>query len=326
MKYGNIEGIDKKISRLIQGTMMMSDKDEASLEEGFKILDAVASLGCNAFDSGEIYGGGGSEGCLGKWMAARGNREEMVVLDKGCHPMDGKKRVTPEDLAYGIKVGLERLQTDYIDLYVLHRDNPEVPVGPIVEEFNRQYDAGRIQAFGGSNWTVERIEEANEYAAKHRLKPFTVSSPNYSLARQIGSPWGDDCITVSGPENAPARQWYAERKMPLLTWSSMARGFFSGRYDRNNFNEMANGPDKSSIHAYCYEENFQRLDRATELAEKKGLTVAQIALAYVLNQPLDIYALVGCYTYEEFEQCVQALNVTLTGAEQEWLNLERERL
>jgi aryl-alcohol dehydrogenase-like predicted oxidoreductase len=322
MKYGNIEGIDNKISRLIQGTMMMSDKDNESLEAGFKILDAVNSLGCNAFDTGEIYGGGGSEGCLGKWMKERGNRKDMVVLDKGCHPMNGKKRVTPEDLAYGIKVGLERLQTDYIDLYVLHRDNPELPVGPIVEEFNRQFDAGAIKAFGGSNWTVERIEEANEYAAKHNLKPFSVSSPNYSLARQIGSPWGDDCITVSGPENAPARKWYADHKMPILTWSSMARGFFSGRYNRDNFQEMANGPDQSSIHAYCYEENFVRLDRATELAKKKGLSVAQIALAYVLSQPLDIYALVGCYTYEEFEQCAQALDIPLTLEEQKWLNLE----
>ena len=322
MKYGKITGSEKKVSRLIQGTMMMSDKDEESLTAGFKILDAVSSLGCNAFDSGEIYGGGGSEGCLGKWMTARGNREEMFILDKGCHPQNGKKRVTPEDLAYGIDVGLKRLETDYIDLYVLHRDDLDVPVGPIIEEFNRQFDKGRIRAFGGSNWTHPRIEEANEYAAKHNLKPFTVSSPNYSLARQVKSPWGDDCITISGPENASVRQWYSDNNMPLLTWSSMARGFFSGRYNRDNFKEMANGPDDSSIKAYCYEENFVRLDRAHELAEKKGLTVAQIALAYVLSQSLDIYALVGCYTHEEFSQCADALDVPLTLKEQKWLNLE----
>ncbi|MBN2712457.1 MAG: aldo/keto reductase [Planctomycetes bacterium] len=322
MQYGKIAGIEKKISRLIQGTMMVNDKSPESLEKGFEILDMAVSLGCNAFDTAHGYGGGGSERGIGKWMQTRGNREDIVILDKGCHPYDGRKRVTPEDLRSDLNESLERLQTDYVDMYVLHRDDPVVEVGPIVEELNRHLAAGRIKAFGGSNWTHQRVEAANEYAEKHNLAPFTVSSPNYSLARQVQSPWGDDCVTISGDENRGAREWYASRKMPLLTWSSIARGFFSGRYDRSNYKDIANGPDESSLRAYCHEENFQRLDRVAELASDKGVSIAQIALAYVMSQPLDIFALVGCYTREEFSQCVEASNMRLSPEECAWLNLE----
>jgi len=322
MRYGRIPGLDKEVSRLVQGTMMLHPDKQ---QENFELLDALLAMGCNTFDLAHGYGGGGCDRVFGAWLESRGQRERVVVLEKGAHHNADRKRVTPFDIASDLHDSLARLRTDYVDVYVLHRDNPAVPVGPIVDALNHWKDAGKIRIFGGSNWTHTRIQEANEYAQKHGLEPFRVSSPNYSLAVQVKSPWGDDCISISGPANAGVRAWYAQEKFPLFTWSSLARGFFSGRYTRENYEAMKSTPDASSVHAYCCEENFQRLDRVAELAREKGLTIPQIAMAYVANQPLNIFALIGCYTPQEFRECLQAAALELSSAELAWLNLERVR-
>lgn len=321
MEYGKVKGLNKKVSRIAQGTIMLN---AAKAEEGFSLLDGVYALGCNTFDAAHIYGGGASERVLGQWLEKRDIRKEVVILSKGAHHNGDRKRVTPFDIASDLHDSLARLRTDHIDLYVLHRDDPEVPVGPIVEALNEHHAAGRIGAFGGSNWQPERIQEANEYAAAHSLEPFALSSPNFSLAEQVNEPWAG-CISISGPQSAAARAWYAQQQMPLFTWSSLARGFFSGRLTRQNFEELKPTLDSSCVHAYCYEQNFQRLDRAGELAREKGKSVPQVALAYVLQQPLGIFALVGCETPEEFRVNTEALALKLTPAEMEWLDLRRER-
>lgn len=321
MEYGKVKGLGKPVSRLVQGTMVLRP-DKA--EQGFALLDAVFALGCNTFDAAHLYGGGSCERMLGQWIEERGLREKVVILTKAAHHNADRKRVTPFDIAADLHDSLARLRTDYIDLYVLHRDDPAVPVGPIVEVLNEYHAAGRIRVFGGSNWTTERLQEANEYAQAHGLVPFAVSSPNFSLAEQVEAPWAD-CITISGPQNQQARAWYAQQHMPLFTWSSLARGFFSGRLTRRNFEEVKASLDSSTVRAYGCEPNFQRLDRAGELAREKGKSVPQVALAYVLQQPLEIFALVGCETPEEFRVNTEALEIVLTPAEMEWLDLRRER-
>jgi len=319
MEYGKVKGLEKKVSRIAQGTIMLSAN---KAEEGFALLDGVYALGCNTFDAAHVYGGGACERVLGQWIEKRGLREQVVILSKGAHHNGDRKRVTPFDIAADLHDSLARLRTDHIDLYVLHRDDPAVPVGPIVEALNEHHAAGRIRAFGGSNWQPERIQEANEYAAAHQLVPFALSSPNFSLAEQVNEPWAG-CLSLSGPQNAAARTWYAANRLPLFTWSSLARGFFSGRLTRQNFEELKPNLDSSCVHAYCYEQNFQRLDRAGELAREKGKSVPQIALAYVLQQPLEIYALVGCETPEEFRVNTEALEIRLTQEEMDWLDLRR---
>ncbi len=112
--------------------------------------------------------------------------------------------------------------------------------------------------------------------------------------------------------------------MPLFTWSSLAGGFFSGRFKRDNLHTFTDYFDKVCVESYCIEENFQRLDRATRLAKEKGLTLPQIALAYVMNQPLNIWTLVGCQNGQEFAANVAASNVTLSAEEMAWLGLGRE--
>jgi aryl-alcohol dehydrogenase-like predicted oxidoreductase len=144
------------------------------------------------------------------------------------------------------------------------------------------------------------------------------SSPNLSLAVQFEEPW-PDCVSISGDEAKEDRKWYEETRMPLFTWSSLAGGFFSGRFTRDNLDAFEAYLDKICIETYCYEENFGRLDRAGVLAREKGLSVPQVALAYVLDQPLEIFALVGCNTGDEFRANVEADAVELTPEEIAWL-------
>jgi len=107
--------------------------------------------------------------------------------------------------------------------------------------------------------------------------------------------------------------------MPLFTWSSLAGGFFSGRFTRDNLDTFETYLDRLCVETYCQEENFGRFDRANVLAREKGLTVPQVALAYVLDQPLEVFALVGCNTGEEFRANVEAGAVGLTPEELAWL-------
>lgn len=319
MLYGTVPGVGKKISRLVQGTVPVGSGNPDS----YALLDAVFEAGCTAFDTAHVYGGGDNERVFGKWIRDRGVRSKVVILAKGAHHSGDRRRVTPWDIAADLHDTLARLQTDYLDLYVLHRDDPSVPVGPIVEALNRWKDAGKIRAFGGSNWSHKRIQQANAYAAKYGLTPFAVSSPNFSLADQVREPWGE-CLTISGPANEEARQWYARSKVALFPWSSLAGGFFSGRIRRDNLDTFKDGLDRLAVDCYAREDNFQRLDRAEELARAKGYTIPQIALAYVMNQPLNIFALVGCRTGEEFRQNAEALKIRLTEREMAYLDLRAD--
>jgi aryl-alcohol dehydrogenase-like predicted oxidoreductase len=320
MKYGHVQGVDKPVSRLVQGTMMLNSRE---LEQSFALLDAVFALGCNTFDTAHVYGGGDCERTLGRWVHERQVRDQVVIIGKGAHHNQDRKRVTPFDITSDIYDSLARFKFDDIDLYLLHRDDPTVPVGPIVEILNEHKRAGRIHAFGGSNWTHERIREANDYAAAHGLTPFAASSPNFSLAEQVKEPW-DDCITVSGPQNVAARDWYTQQQIPLFTWSSLAGGFFSGRFERDNLAGFDDYLDKLVVDCYCTPQNFERLDRVKQLAGELNLSIPQVALAYVLSQPLNIFALVGCRTREEFVVNTVALDTKLSPKQLAWLDLRED--
>src|SRR2546421_6894446 len=124
MEYGSVVGIDKPISRLAQGTIMITS---ANLAESFALLDGVFELGCTAFDTAHVYGGGDNERTVGRWIRERGLREKIVLIGKGVHPNADRKRVTPWDITADLYDSLARFKTDYIDLYLLHRDDPTVP-------------------------------------------------------------------------------------------------------------------------------------------------------------------------------------------------------
>lgn len=309
MQYGQITGIQLPIARLVMGTMACTTDD---MELTCELLDAYVKAGGNCLDTAYIYGGGKSEKAIGEWMRARHNRRQIVLIDKGAHPRaDGIPRVNPHAIEEDLNESLERLGTDYIDLYLLHRDDPDYPVGPIIECLHAQREAGRIRAYGGSNWTHRRIRKANEYAATHGLWGFVASSPYFGLAVQKEPPW-PGCIAL----DKEGWEWHRERQFPLLPWSSQAGGFFTGRYSP----EIHDNPTVERV--YYSEANWERLRRARELGKAKDVTANQIALAYVLHQPFPVFPLIGPRRLEELSESLGALEVSLTLQEMRWLNLE----
>ncbi len=318
MDYGTIPGINKPVSRLVQGTTLLTPKKRKA---GFALLDAVFEQGGNTFDTAHIYGGGDCERVLGEWINKRSLRDRVVILDKGAHHSSKRRRVTPADIASDINDSLERLQTDSIDLYLLHRDDPSVEVGPIVEALNEHLRAGRISAFGGSNWTHQRIEQANDYAREHELVPFVASSPNFSLAVMVQEPW-EGCIGISGSDNQAAQAWYTDTQLAVMPWSSLAGGFLSGRFSPEEI--LAQSEDQLHVKSFRSEDNLHRLERAMMLARRKGLTVPQVATAYVLSRPMNIFPLVGCQSGEEFAQNAQACEIKLTQEEITFLELQSD--
>jgi aryl-alcohol dehydrogenase-like predicted oxidoreductase len=317
MRYGEISGVNKPVARVVQGsTMIGSDLDEA---QSFALLDQVYELDCNTIDTAHVYSGGESERIIGRWMQARGVRDKLILITKGAAHSEDRRRMTPFDIASDLYDSLARLKTDHIDLYLLHRDDPDAPFEPILEALNEHRQAGRIHAFGASNWSHERIEAANIYARANGLGPFVASSPQFSLAESLTEPW-PLCVSIGGSAGSAAREWYTYSQMPLLVWSPLSSGFFSGRFRRDNLHTFGEREwDEVVVRTYAHEVNFQRLERAEVLAREKGLIPAQVALAYVMNQPMNIFAQVGPHSGEKFKTNIEASEVRLTPQEMAWL-------
>ncbi len=318
MEYVKFPHIEKQASRFVLGTFGMFPDN---MEKHFSTLDAAVALGITTIDTARAYD---SEPTVGRWLQERGLREQIVLLSKGAHPSDYRQRVTPYDIDSDLFESLAALQTDYLDIYLLHRDNPELPVGPIMEKLNEHYAAGRIRCFGGSNWTHTRLEEANEYAYAHNLVPMEISSPNYSLAEQVQNPFAPGCVTISGPENQAARAWYEKTQMPVLAYSSIARGFFSGRVTKELFDTAPEQIDMFCRIGYCGAGNFKRLERCAELAAEKGVSIPQIAMAFVLASPMQVFPIIGAANREEILSSLQAMELHLSPAECAYLDLQSD--
>jgi aryl-alcohol dehydrogenase-like predicted oxidoreductase len=287
------------------------------------LLDRFVAAGGTAVDTARVYAGGTSERAFGEWLRRRGRREQMVVIGKGAHhdSQTFTRRVNPAAIHEDIQISLREMGLDAIDIYILHKDDPDTPVGPIVEALNEEAAAGRIRVYGGSSWSHERIAAANAYAAARGLRPFAVSSPNLALAVPNEPMWVG-CISLAG--DAEALAWYEQTRLPIFAWSAQARGFFSGRYAPEK-TEGTTVDAQNVIRTYYSDANWERYRRADDLGRAKGCTRQQIALAWVLHQPLDVYALIGPTTVVELEDCLGALEVELSADELAWLNLQEDR-
>ncbi|RIX53995.1 aldo/keto reductase [Paenibacillus nanensis] len=307
MDYIQIKGCPKPVSRLMKGTDYFFHDN---YEKAAANMDAFLAIGGNSVDSAHIYCGGQSEEVLGRYMEERRNRDKIVILTKGAHHDHTGHRVTKEAIDYDLSVSLERLRTDYIDLYALHRDDPSMPVEIIVDALNEHMANGTVKAIGVSNWTWQRIDEANKYASANGLNGFTFSSPNLSLAKP-NEPFWKGCVSA----DEETCRWHEKEQLPLLSWSSQARGFFTGRFTP----EVRDNADL--VRVFYSEDNWERLARAKQLAEEKGVTAIQIALAYVLNQPFPTCALIGAQNAAELQSCDEGSRITLTKEEMAWLDL-----
>ncbi len=298
---GEIAGVTKAVSRLIMGC-----DNQPNLAHASVMFDDFAERGGNAFDTAWLYGRGLQERLLGQWMRNRGAREEMVVIAKGAHtPL-----CDPRQLRLQLHESLDHLQTDYADLYLMHRDNLEIPAGEFVDALEEQRRAGRIRAWGVSNWTLPRVEEARRHAERRGIPGPAALSNNLSLARMVAPVW-EGALSVSDPES---RAWLKRTQMPLLAWSSQARGFFT----RGNPKDRR---DAELARCWYSEENFERLRRTRELARKRKTPPVDLALAWVLRQPFPTFALIGPRTLEETRVSMGALKVELSEKEFRWLDL-----
>jgi aryl-alcohol dehydrogenase-like predicted oxidoreductase len=311
MKYGTIAGLDRPASRVVLGSMAFSPENQGLTDE---MIEAFLERGGNLIDTAHVYRGGGSERAIGDWLRRKGQRERVLLMTKGAHHDRLGKRVIPREIAFDLGQSLERLATSYVDLYVLHRDDPAVPVGPIVEALNQHRERGRMRAIGGSNWSHARLAEANDYARQHGLVPFAVSSPNFALAVPNEPMW-PDCISIAGDREA--LDWYRQMQLPILSWSSQAGGFFSGRFSP----EQTENKDMARV--YYSNANWERLRRAEQLAKELGSTPIQISLAWVLNQPdLNVFPLIGPRSLDELDSSLAAAEIELSPQQVRWLNLE----
>ncbi|TDO52732.1 aryl-alcohol dehydrogenase-like predicted oxidoreductase [Kribbella sp. VKM Ac-2527] len=302
MTYGKVAGLDKQVSRLVMGV-----DNQETLTHAATMFDDFVERGGTTFDTAYIYGGGRGEKLLGQWIKSRGNRDEVVVIGKGAHT----PYCDPESIAWQLEESLDRLQTDHVDLYLMHRDNEEIGVGEFVDVLDEQFRAGRIKAYGGSNWSTSRFDEANAYAEANGKQPFTLLSNHLSLARAYDVPW-KGCRHVSDDES---QAWLRDRQVALFPWSSQARGFFTGRA------KPEDRSDEELVRCFYSDENFERLRRARELAAAKGVEPTAIALAWLLHQSYPVFPLIGPRHISETRTSLPGLSVQLTDEEVAWLTL-----
>ena len=301
-----IADLDTPISQLVIGC---DNKDD--IASGALVWDAWMETGGNAFDTGFVYGGGHHEKVLGQWIANRGVAKDVITIVKGGHT----PYCTPRAIEAQLDISLERLGLNHAPIYIMHRDNPNVPVGEFVDLLNRLHKAGRIGAFGGSNWSIARFKEANAYAASKGLKPLTILNNNLSLAVMERPVW-PGCITSN---NAETLAFLRESKTAHVSWSSQARGYFLPEVLRSRL-----PADTSPETCFGSPANAERRTRAENLAKQYGVSPHNIATAWVLAQSFPSLALVGPRSPGEIASTLPALGLKLSAKEVAWLNLEAD--
>jgi aryl-alcohol dehydrogenase-like predicted oxidoreductase len=313
MEYSKIEGVKNPVSRLIFGAAV---QQMWRGEDASEVLDAAFNSGITTFDTARGYGG--SEVSLGNWIEKRGNRNDINIITKGCMLTDSKTKITSKLISQEVSQSLSALKVDFIDIYFLHKDDKTSDVGPIIEKLNELHEKEIIGIFGASNWTSQRIEEAQEYAYKRGLKGFYVAQQCYSFLEQIEDPF--DSVCLAGEKNKKEREWYIKNNMPVFAYSALARGFLSGKVkSKDNAEKVKEMFDKGFVMEYFHPQNMERLARLERMAEEKRITVPELALIYLLNTGVNVYPIMSP-SAKHVESNVKAVGVRLTEEEYLWLD------
>ncbi len=291
----------------------------------FALLDSYVELGGNVLDTANVYGKWGvektntSEQIIGRWLKANHNRNELVLCTKGCHyEMDTPhiQRVTPEALRQDLAESMQSLSADSIDLYYLHRDNPAVPVGEMVDALHEAVHKGWVHHVGVSNWTAERIIAAQDYArSQYGIERFLVADQmmwNLAVPNRA-EPAGPYTLAM----NEALFALHQRSGMAVFVYSSQANGFFSKAL-RDDFetNPAFNGVKA----AFLNEETQRRVELVRQISQETGFDGTQIALAWLLNQPVVTVPIIGCRTVEQLESSFGALDAGLREVVAEKMN------
>ena len=317
MQYDKITGLEKKISKLIMGNDNQNDYDAA-----VKLWDHWIQVGGNAFDNAHIYGGGSMETLLGKWHKSRNNLKDLVIIAKGAHTPN----CDPKSISTQLTESLDRLQCESADVYIMHRDNLDIPVSEFIDVLNDEKQKGRIKIFGASNWTLQRFKEANEWAKLNDKFGFSILNNNLALCKMINPLW-EGCVSSN---DRKILEYLENTNTAHLSWSSQGRGFFlpdeitKRIEDQITKDETWRKPGEHSsgpLSCFDSEDNRERKKRANRLALNKNTTAQNIAGAWPINLNFPSFALIGPRKIEEIDSSLNNLKIKFSNKEIAWLNL-----
>ena len=296
-----IKGIEKYASRLALGC----DNQTSSLH-AFTMFDHFYGAGGRIFDTAYIYNNGKGDKYLGDWINSRNLEKDIIVIGKGAHT----PQCEPQFIRPQILESLERLNIETLDIFCLHRDNPDIPVSEFMDALDEVKSEGLINLIGASNWDLERFSEARDYAQLNNKEPFTALSNNFSLAEMVDPVW-PGCVGV----NNQYINYLIENQIMLFPWSSQARGFFIEKKEITSNEHFSNPSLEEEVRVWHNEKNLKRRAKCFEIAKQKNLQPIQVALAYVVQKSSLIFPLIGPRTIFETNSSIEATQINLSAQE-----------
>jgi aryl-alcohol dehydrogenase-like predicted oxidoreductase len=281
--------------------------------KSFEILDAFVGSGFNLIDTADVYSrwapgnhGGESETIIGKWMKDRGNRDKVVIATKAGGDMgQGKRDLSRKHIQKAIEDSLKRLQTDYIDLYQSHYDDPDTRMEETLETYMQLVREGKVRITGASNFTKERLAQSLEISEKNDFPLYQTLQPLYNLYDR----------EVFEKELEP---FCLEQSIGVLNYYALASGFLSGKYrSENDLSKSARGAGNKK---YLNERGFGILAALDEVAAQHQSTPATIAIAWLLTRPSVTAPIASATDAEQLISLVRATEIKLDKDSIELLN------
>ncbi len=276
-------------------------------------LDVFFEQGGTLLDTAHIYGqdteGGPStsEQVLGKWLRSNNTRNQMIVATKGCHPYKedmSRGRINEKDMMGDIERSLDQLQSDFVDIWFFHRDDPSMGADEILDMGSLLVEKGLVKHLGTSNWTTKRIEEANSWAKKNNKSQFVISEIQWSLAHCTPETWGDDTLVCM---NETERVWYEKNNFPVMAFASQAKGLFSKLIEGKGESLSERARER-----FLTEENLAIVPRCKALSEELGVSPAAICMAYLTSQKNPTIAIAGSSRVSQITETLGGADLRLT--------------
>ncbi|MEU9012154.1 aldo/keto reductase [Streptomyces sp. NPDC048479] len=278
----------------------------ADEKQSFAVLDAYVAAGGNFIDTADVYSawgpgneGGESETVIGNWLAARGNRSEVVVATKvGAHPQ--YRGLSATNIAAAAEESLRRLRTDYIDLYYTHFDDPAVPVEEIITALDQLVKDGKVRAIATSNLSVERLQASLDFSEREGLARYSVLQPHYNLVSRE---------TYEGERQDAA----ARAGLAAVPYYSLASGFLTGKY-RPGATVRSPRAEGAAGHLKT-ERGVAVLAALDKVAEARGAEIATVALAWLAAQPTVAAPIASARTVEQLPALLAVADLELKAEE-----------
>lgn len=310
MQFTRLGSTGTKVSRICLGMMTYGSPkwrpwvlDEAASRP---FLERALDLGINFFDTADMYSLGESETVLGHGLKELGvPRDRVVIATKLFWPMSddpNARGLSRKHIMHAIDDSLRRLGTDYVDLYQIHRFDPETPIEETLEALHDVIKAGKALYIGGSSMHAWRFVKMTYTADRLGLSRFVTMQNHYNL--------------VYREEEREMIPFCLDQGIGLLPWSPLARGFLAGRHRKQDYGDSLRAKTDDFAHKLYYQDaDFEVVDCVAELAKQKGVSNAQIALAWLLHRPGVTAPITSASKLEQLEDSVKALDVKLTSEE-----------